>query len=472
MTTVTKDIFCKEEKYFTANYSPIAAESLGSARFKTDYALRYAYITGSMFKGISSPEMLIALGRTGSMGYLGTGGMRYSNIEAAIHTIKSALPQNQSYGLNLLSSAFSDPNEEEQMVDLCLRHGVRYVEASAYMQVTLNLVRYRLKGLRHGANGHIVTKNHILAKISHPNVAEAFMRPAPEEMVKRLLETNQISRKQAQLSQHVPVSQDICVEADSGGHTSQGVAYILIPSMQRLRDKIARRYSYSTPIRIGAAGGIGTPEAAAAAFILGADFVLTGSINQCTTEAGTSDSVKDLLQDMGVYDTEYAPSGDMFEMGSKVQLLKKGLFFPARANKLYLLYRQFDSLSAIDSKVKETIQKKYFRQSFDEVWKETKSYYLKMKPEVVERAERIPKIKMALIFKWYFVQGNRFAIRGERSRKVDYQVHTGPALGAFNEWVKGTKMESWRNRHVAEIAKKLMLETANILNERLRRVAQ
>lgn len=465
MTTVTQTP--EEESPFAQDFSGITAQSLGSAQFKADYGLRYAYITGSMFKGISSPEMLIALGRAGFMGYLGTGGMRYSNIEAAIHAIKSALPQNQPYGLNLLSSVFSDPYEEAKMVDLCLTHGVRYVEASTYMQVTLDLARYRLKGLRHTADGHIVTENHILAKISHPNVAEAFMRPIPEAMVKRLLETNQISREQAALSQHVPVSGDICVEADSGGHTSHGVAYVLMPAVQRLCEKISRRYNYTTPIRIGAAGGIGTPEAAAAAFILGADFVLTGSINQCTTEAGTSDSVKDLLQDMGVHDTEYAPAGDMFEMGSKVQLLKKGVLFPARAKKLYLLYQQFESLDAIDSKVKQTIQKKYFRQSFDEVWKETKSYYLKKKPEVVETAERVPKIKMALIFRWYFVQGNRFAIRGEQSRKVDYQVPTGPALGAFNEWVKGTKMESWRNRHVAEIAEKLILGTADILNKRM-----
>lgn len=84
--------------------------------------------------------------------------------------------------------------------------------------------------------------------------------------------------------------------------------------------------SISQKIRVGAAGGIGTPEAAAAAFILGADFIVTGSINQCTVEAGTSEIVKDLLQEINVQDTEYAPAGDMFELGAKVQVLKKGLF--------------------------------------------------------------------------------------------------------------------------------------------------
>ncbi len=68
---------------------------------------------------------------------------------------------------------------------------------------------------------------------------------------------------------------------------------------------------------MGAAGGIGTPEAAAAMFVMGADFILTGSINQCTVEAATSDAVKDLLQGMNVHDTDYAPSGELFELGSR-----------------------------------------------------------------------------------------------------------------------------------------------------------
>ena len=72
--------------------------------------------------------------------------------------------------------------------------------------------------------------------------------------------------------------------------------------------------------------GIGTPEAAAAAFLLGAEFIGTGSINQCTVEAGTSDSVKDLLQEANVQDTSYAPAGDMFEAGARVQVLKKACF--------------------------------------------------------------------------------------------------------------------------------------------------
>src|SRR6185295_12181791 len=118
------------------------------------------------------------------------------------------------------------------------------------------------------------------------------------------------------------------------------------------------------PIHVGAAGGIGTPQAAAAALIMGADFILTGSINQCTVEAGTSDAVKDLLQELNVQDTDYAPAGDMFEIGARIQVARRGLFFPARANKLYELYQRHGSLDEIDPKTRQQIQDRYFKRSF------------------------------------------------------------------------------------------------------------
>jgi trans-AT polyketide synthase/acyltransferase/oxidoreductase domain-containing protein len=235
----------------------------------------------------------------------------------------------------------------------------------------------------------------------------------------------------------------------------------------RLRDKINEKFKYQKKIRIGAAGGIGTPEAAAAAFILKADFIVTGSINQCTVEAGTSDLVKDMLEDINVQDTTYAPAGDMFEMGSKVQVLKLGVLFPSRANKLYDLYRNNDSLDSLDEKTKKQLQEKYFRKSFDEIYNDITSYY---PSKEIERMNKNPKYKMALIFRWYFGESTRQALYGNEDRKVDFQIHCGPALGAFNQWVKGTEYESWRNRHVDEIAIQLMEATASLLNDSFNRL--
>ncbi|MCB8818826.1 beta/alpha barrel domain-containing protein [Desulfosporosinus shakirovi] len=125
--------------------------------------------------------------------------------------------------------------------------------------------------------------------------------------------------------------------------------------MIKLRDDMIKKYGYSNKIRVGAAGGIGTPEVAAAAFILGADYILTGSINQCTVESRTSKAVKELLQQINIQDTEYAPAGDM---------------------------------------------------------------------------------------------------------------PCGPALGAFNQWVKGSDLQNGQNRYTDKIAKKIMTETSELLNTR------
>ena len=441
----------------------INADSLGSIEFREDYKVKYAYATGGMYKGIASEELVVKMGKSGMMGYYGTGGLDLNRIKEAIQYIQRNLKNGQAYGINLLNNP-SNPELEEKTVDLFLQYGVKNVEAAAYMQMDASIVRYRLKGLSK-KDGSITISNRILAKVSRPEIAEQFLSPAPERVVKKLLEEKKITVEQAELSQKVPMADDICAESDSGGHTDQAVAFALLPAIINLRDEMMARYGYSKKVRVGAAGGIGTPEAAAAAFVLGADFIITGSINQCTIEAKTSDSVKNLLEKINVQDTDYAPAGDMFEFGAKVQVLRRGVFFPARANKLYELYKHHNSLDEINEKTKKQIQEKYFRRSFEEVYEDVKAFY---PPNEIEKAEENPKHKMALIFRWYFGFGTRWALSGNEERKVDYQVQCGPALGAFNQWVKGTDLESWKNRHVDEIAEKLMKETAELLGDRIK----
>jgi hypothetical protein len=59
---------------------------------------------------------------------------------------------------------------------------------------------------------------------------------------------------------------------------------------------------------------------------------------------------------------------------------------------------------------------------------------------------------MALVFRWYLGQSSRWANAGEPTRKVDYQVWCGPAMGAFNEWVRGSFLEGPRQRRVVTVA--------------------
>ncbi|MFI9594968.1 ACP S-malonyltransferase [Nonomuraea sp. NPDC052265] len=450
--------------------TPAVRESgvaLGSAEFRADYRVRHAYLAGSMFKGIASADLVIRMGRAGLMGFFGAGGLTLDEIAAALDTIQDALGPDGAYGVNLLHG-LDEEGLERETVDLLLRRDVRHIEAAAFPHVTAPLVRYRYSGAHRDASGRPVAVRHVVAKVSRPEVAAAFMRPAPEAVLDRLVREGALSAAEAEVAAELPVSADVCVEADSAGHTDGRSPYALMPAILRLRDEEMAAHGYARRIRVGASGGIGAPEAAAAAFVLGADFIVTGSVNQCTPEAGTSDAVKDLLAGLDVQDTAYAPAGDMFELGAQVQVARKGTLFPARANKLYQLYRRYGSLEEIDERTRRTIQDKFFRRSFAEVWEETRAFLAARRPGELARAERDPRHRMALVFRWYFVHTIRLALRGEAGRQVDYQVHCGPAMGAFNRWVAGTELADWRARHVDVIADRLMEAAAGLLEARLR----
>jgi PfaD family protein len=269
-----------------------------------------------------------------------------------------------------------------------------------------------------------------------------------------------VSDEQARLAASVPVCDDVTVEADSGGHTDNRPLVVLLPSMLELRDEVQAERGYDVPVRVGAAGGIGTPEAALAAFAMGAAYVVSGSINQSCLESGTSAHAKRLLAGADLADVMMAPAADMFEMGVKVQLLKRGTQFPMRAQRLYELYRQYDSIEAIPAEERERLERQIFRRSLDDVWRDTVAFFTDRDPAQVERAEGNPKRKMALCFRWYLGLSSRWANAGEAGREMDYQLWCGPAMGAFNDWARGTYLEAPENRRVADVAANLMAGAA------------
>nr|WP_128800446.1 ACP S-malonyltransferase [Corallococcus coralloides] len=445
---------------------PLAPERLGSAEFRRDFGLRYACVSGAMYRGIASTALVIAMGRAGCMGFFGSAGLSLERVEQAIQELQAALGTQTPFGMNLLHD-LNRPETEDALVDLFLQRGIRFIEASAFMQMTPALVRYRATGLRREADGTITRLHRVVGKVSRPEVAQSFLSPAPERLLEQLVAARKLTPEQAQLARAVPMADALTVEADSGGHTDQGVAFALLPAMMSLRDRLARALPGGPRVHLGAAGGIGTPQAAAAAFMMGADYIVTGSINQCTVESGASDAMKALLQEAGVQDTTTAPAGDMFELGARVQVLRRGLFFPARANKLYELYRQHESLDSLDAKTRNQLETKYFKRTLEQVFEECQAYFRTRAPEELEKARANPKHKMALVFRWYFAYSTRLALSGDPEGRVDYQIHCGPALGAFNAWVKGTDLEPWQNRGVARITTKLLCDTALFLEERI-----
>lgn len=133
-----------------------------------------------------------------------------------------------------------------------------------------------------------------------------------------------------------------------------------------------------------------------------------------------------------------------------------------RSNKLYSLYKNYNAIEDIDEKTKEQIQNRYFKKSFDEIYDLVKN---ELPTSIIEESESNPKVKMKLIFEWYINNSLEWVKTGEEDYQTDYQVLVSSALGAFNQWVKATSLENWQNRHVTEIAKMLMKETAHCVND-------
>ncbi len=67
---------------------------------------------------------------------------------------------------------------------------------------------------------------------------------------------------------------------------------------------------------------------------------------------------------------------------------------------------------------------------------------------------------MALVFRSYLGQSSNWANAGEPSRKIDYQIWCGPAMGAFNNWARGTLLEKPEKRHTVTVALNLLLGAA------------
>jgi trans-AT polyketide synthase, acyltransferase and oxidoreductase domains len=437
-------------------------ERLGERAFCETHGCRFPYVVGEMARGLTSVEMVVAAVRGGLMAFFGSAGLSPPRIEDAIGRIRKGVGNgSNSWGMNLIHN-IHDPDMEDQLVEMFLRTGLTRVSASAFMQLTPAVVRYACSGLARSPDGSIQRRNHLFAKISRPETARLFMSPPPEAMLRDLVGAGRLTEAEAEMARTLPLAEDVTAEADSGGHTDNRPLTALLPTIAALRDDLCQRYGYARSIRVGAAGGLGTPGAVSAAFAMGAAYALTGSINQAAIESGLSEDGRRMLASADMADMVMTPSADMFELGVKVQVLKRGTFFHARAAKLFELYRSYDGLEAIPTDERKTLEAEVFKTSLDEIWTETRDFFLQRDPGQVTRAETDPKYRMALVFRWYLFHGVMWAMDGVDDRRTDYQIWCGPAMGAFNAWVAGSFLEPIEARCVVQIALNLLEGAATI----------
>ena len=439
---------------------PLPITQLGDPAFARAYNAKYAYMTGSMANGIASTDLVVAGTRAGLVSSYGAAGQTPDVVSRAIDRLDEALGPG-GYCVNLIHSP-AEPAIEQSLVDLFLARGVCRVEASAYLGLTAPVVQYRAAGAYRSTDGTVRSRNTLIAKASRIEVASHWLNPPPAKFLDALVAQGKLSREQALLSAELPMADDLTAEADSGGHTDNRPALTLAPIFIALRDRLQRDLPGAQRTRIGLGGGIATPASVAAAFAMGAAYIVTGTINQACVEAGTSALVRDMLAEAGQADTAMAPAADMFEMGVKLQVLKRGTLFAMRANRLWEIYRTHPSLEALDETTRASLEKDLFRAPLSTIWAETAAFFRLRNAELVARAEADPKLRMALVFRWYLGLSSRWANEGDGSRRADFQVWCGPAMGAFNEWASGSPLATPANRTVGTIAITL-LEGASVI---------
>ena len=435
-------------------------EWLGDRSFCEVHGVRFPYASGAMANGIASTRIVIAMAEAGFLSFFGAAGLSPKRIERSIDAIEASLgtpngTPTPSWGSNLIHSP-NEPSLEEAVADLYIRRGVRRVSAAAYMRLTPHIVRYAYTGIHKDSAGSVRRVNHVFAKVSRSEVARQFMEPAPPKMVEALVANGKLTTEEALLARRLPVAEDFTVESDSGGHTDNRPLTALLPTILGLRDEVMRTQGYTRPIRIGAAGGIGTPGAVAAAFSLGASFVVTGTVNQACVESGLSAEGKAMLANADLADVVMAPAADMFELGVEVQVLRRGTMFGVRARKLYELYRAYESLDEIPASERVRIEKDILRATFEDAWQSTRGFWMARDATEVTKADRDPKHKMSLVFRSYLGLASRWSIDGAQDRRADYQIWCGPAMGAFNAWAAGSFLADPANREVVQVARNLM----------------
>ena len=225
------------------------------------------------------------------------------------------------------------------------------------------------------------------------------MAPPPEAMLNALVRESRLTSTEVEIAKYAPVAGDVTAEGDSGGHTDNRLLAVLLPLLMREQRRAAARFRGEQVIRIGAAGGLGTPVAVAAAFALGAAYVLTGTVNQTARESGLSETGKSMLREASMADVAMAPSADMFEFGVKVQVLRKGSLYSQKATRLFELYRNYQEIEEIPATLRQSVEREIFGRDLADVEAEVNDYFSKRNPEELRRAAGDGHHRMALIFR-------------------------------------------------------------------------
>ena len=126
-------------------------------------------------------------------GVFGAAGLSIPRITQAITRLKDKL-KDLPFAVNLIHNN-SEPCWEWDLVQLLLDQQVKIVEASAFMDLSLPLIYYRVKGIHLDDTGHVQVPNKVFVKVSRLELAEKFFSPTSIDALRKLYEDGYISLK-------------------------------------------------------------------------------------------------------------------------------------------------------------------------------------------------------------------------------------------------------------------------------------
>ncbi|MFB6264182.1 MAG: 2-nitropropane dioxygenase, partial [Bradymonadaceae bacterium] len=198
---------------------PLYPEWLGDRTFNAVHGIRFPYIAGAMANGISSQQFVVEAARADILGVFGAAGLDLDQIERGLASIDRQLDRDEdAWAANIIRSPHGSDFESE-LVDRLLDRGVETATASGFVEVTRPVVRYACSGLHTDGEGRIRRSNRLIAKVSRAEVARRFAAPASGDLLDDLVDSGDLTRREASLAREVPLAEDITAEADSGGHT-------------------------------------------------------------------------------------------------------------------------------------------------------------------------------------------------------------------------------------------------------------
>jgi trans-AT polyketide synthase/acyltransferase/oxidoreductase domain-containing protein len=430
--------------------------ALGARAFCKAWNVKRAWLAGGLENGVSGADMVRVLGTSGSCGFLGLPGM---SEQGAIDLIELASQACTGLPWGVSLGQMTQPSHWlSRIIRCCLDKQVAYIELRDVLCLSADLVELRYAGTAPDGT----PARRMLIKVSSAELARLMLSPPPRSIVQQLLQAGRLTAEEAKWAVRLPIATDLAIDTDFSQSHAFGSAALLLPSVRCLADQAATSLALKSAVAVGVACGAGSPETAATAFMLGANFVMTGYANQSTIQAATSALSKEMLCQAGYDDITPALAADTFELELRSPVLRKSIFFAARGEKLLRLYQQYPSILSLPVHELEQLEQRYFHAPIANIL----AHALGRWPGAEgsrNSDETDQRHQLASVFRWYLHQGAEWALQGDAAHVLDFRIPCGPEMGAFNTWMHRHEKPRWQDRDVGEINLMLHDDTLEFL---------